>query len=571
MGRVYHTWLYDGDPLEGLNFPRIIEDIRKKWGANPRLFQEIVQKWFLDNPHRLLSVMEPSKTYQSDREEEFKKKISRLKASLSSEDLDAVRHNASALKKFQVEPDMPGAAARLPKLSMSDISRAIETIPTEKTVIENVPAMVHDIFTNGIAYLDLAFDVSDVSEELQPYLPLLGKLITNMGAAGLDYEEMAKRVVLKTGGISYHLSAGIAMDDRRNWQKMIFRIKSLYRNTRDAVNIIADILTSGDMSNEMRMRELIAERKNNLHASIIPSGHAFARRSAGAALSVPAYRDELWHGRTQLKFVNRIADQFKEIKSDLLDKLTLLQNTMFRKDRLCLNVTADSEGISLLSESIADLVRRLSGNGGVGKPSVPPLSPINTGFSIPAQVSYVAKVLSAPAYADPLSASLTMLGRQLSSGYLYKHIRIQGGAYGGMSQYDPMSGTFALLSYRDPHIVNTLNVYRDAVDFISRNKISGEELEKTIIGTIGALDKPMDPASRGYIAMIRDFTGLTDEDRLKFRNSILDMTPELLLEAASRYFSSASDSAVVSVYSSYENLQKANEVLAQKLTVETLT
>jgi hypothetical protein len=571
MGRVYHTWLYDGDPLEGLNFPRIIEDIRKKWGANPRLFQEIVQKWFLDNPHRLLSVMEPSKTYQSDRGDKFRKEMNRLKASLSREELDAIRHNASALKKFQVEPDMPGAAARLPKLSMSDISRAIETIPTEKALIENVPAMTHDIFTNGIAYLDLAFDVSDVPEELQPYLPLLGKLITNMGAAGLDYEEMAKRVVLKTGGISYHLSAGIAMDDRRNWQKMIFRIKSLYRNTRDAVNIIADILTSGDMSNEMRMRELIAERKNNLHASIIPSGHAFARRSAGAALSVPAYRDELWHGRTQLKFVNRIADQFKEIKSDLLDKLTILQKTMFRKDRLCINVTADTEGITLLSESVADLVRRLSGNGGVGKPSVPPLSPINTGFSIPAQVSYVAKVLSAPAYADPLSASLTMLGRQLSSGYLYKHIRIQGGAYGGMSQYDPMSGTFALLSYRDPHIVNTLNVYRDAVDFISRNKISGEELEKTIIGTIGALDKPMDPASRGYIAMIRDFTGLTDEDRLKFRNSILDMTPELLLEAASRYFSSASDSAVVSVYSSYENLQKANEVLAQKLTVETLT
>lgn len=571
MGRVYHTWLYDGDPLEGLNFPRIIEDIRKKWEANPQLFQEIVQKWFLDNPHRLLSVMEPSKTYQSDREDEFKKTMSRLKASLSREDLDAIRHNASALKKFQVAPDMPGAAATLPKLSISDVSRAIETIPTEKALIENVPAMMHDIFTNGIAYLDLAFDVSDIPEELQPYLPIFGKLITNMGAAGLDYEEMAKRVVLKTGGISYHLSAGLAMDGRRNWQKMIFRIKSLYRNIQDAVAIISDILTSGDMSNEMRMRELIAERKNNLHASIIPSGHAFARRSAGAGLSVPAYRDELWHGRTQLKFVNRIAEQFKEIKSELLDKLTLLQETMFRKDRLCLNVTADSEGISILSESIAGLVRSLSGNGGIGKPGTPSFSPINSGISIPAQVSYVAKVLSAPAYADPLSAPLTMLSRQLSSGYLYKHIRVQGGAYGGMSQYDPMSGTFALLSYRDPNIVNTLQVYREAMDYISRNKASREELEKTIIGTIGALDKPMDPASRGYIALIRNFTGLSDEDRLNFRSSILDMTPELLLEAASRYFSSASDSSVVSAYSSYENLQKANEVLAQKLAIEPLT
>lgn len=571
MGRVYHTWLYDGDPLEGLNFPRIIEDIRKKWEANPQLFQEIVQTWFLDNPHRLLSVMEPSKTYQSEREEAFKEKMRRLRASFSSKELDTIRLNASALKRFQVEPDMPGAAAKLPKLNISDISRAIETIPTEKTSIENIPVMVHDIFTNGIAYLDLAFDISDVPEEIQPYLPLLGKLITNMGAAGLDYEEMAKRIVLKTGGISYHLSAGMTVDGRHNWQKMIFRIKSLYRNIRDALNIISDILTAGDMSNEARMRELIAERKNNLHASIIPSGHAFARRSAGAALSVPAYRDEQWHGRTQLKFVTRIADQFNVTKSDLLAKLTSLQGIAFRKERLCINITADSEGIALLSEGVTEMVRCLSGNGDVGNPDKPSFSPINTGISIPAQVSYVAKVLSAPAYADPLSAPLFMLARQLSSGYLYKHIRVQGGAYGGMSQYDPMSGIFALLSYRDPNIVSTLHVYREAIDFISRNRTSREELEKTIIGTIGSLDKPMDPSSRGYIAMIRNFTGLSDEDRLKFRNYLLDMTPELLLEAASRYFSAAIDSAVISVYSSYENLQKANEVLEKKLTIEALT
>ena len=182
----------------------------------------------------------------------------------------------------------------------------------------------------------------------------------------------------------------------------------------------------------------------------------------------------------------------------------------------------------------------------------------------------MAKVLQAPAYADPLSAPMFVLARELSSGYLYKHIRVQGGAYGGMSQYDPTSGTFALLSYRDPNIINTLNVYRKAEEFISQNKISGEELEKTIIGTIGALDKPMDPSSKGYVAMIRDFTGLTDGDRLKFRHMILDMTPELLLEAASRYFAGAAETAVIAVYSSFENLQRANEILEPKLEIEPL-
>jgi len=571
MGRAYHTWLYDGDPLEGLNFTRLIEEIRKKWEVGPELFQEIVRKWFLDNPHRLLSVMEPSQTYQAEQEEAFKKKMAQLKSSLSAKELEKIQQDAYTLKKYQAEPDLPEAAARLPKLSISDISREIEIIPTVKSAIENAPAMMHDIFTNGIAYLDLAFDVSDLPEDLQPYLPLLGKLITNMGAAGLDYEEMAKRIVLKTGGISCLLSSGLSVDGKKNWQRMIFRIKALHRNVKDAINIIADILTSADMSNESRMRELIAEKRNDLQAAVVPSGHVFARRSAGSALSVPAYRDEQWHGRTQLKIVNRIADQFNEIRGDLLSKLTVLQNRVFKRGRLYINLTADSEGISLLSESTAELVRRLSGDGDIGSPGTPALSPIHAGIVIPAQVSYVAKALSAPAYADPLSPSLHVLARQLSTGYLYKHIRVQGGAYGGMSQYDMMSGTFALLSYRDPNIVNTLNVYRDAADFVSRNKISREDLEKTIIGTIGSLDKPMDPSSRGYIAMIRDFTGITDDDRLKFRNNILGMTPEILLEDAFRYFTSAADSAVVAVYASQDSLEKANKLLEPKLAVETLT
>jgi len=570
MGRVYHTWLYDGDPLAGLNFPRAIENIRKKWDATPELFQEIIRKWFLDNPHRLLSVMEPSKTYQAEQEEAFKKKMALLKASLSGDELENIRRDAHALKKFQAEPDSPAAAEALPRLSIRDISRSIETIPTTKSEIENVPVMMHDLFANGIAYLDLAFDVSDVPEDLQSYLPLLAKLIANMGAAGLDYEEMAKRIVLKTGGIGYHLSAGMTMDGRNNWQRLIFRVKALHRNIADTVGIISDILIAGDMSNETRMRELIAERKNDLHASVIPSGHTFARRSAGQAISIAAYRDEQWHGRTQLKFVNLIADKFNERKKELLDKLTFLQHMIFRKGRLHINLTADAEGLSLLRESVADFVRRLSGDGSTGKPSIPCSFMVHTGIAILAQVSYVAKVFSAPAYTDPLSAPMFVLARQLSSGYLYKHIRVQGGAYGGMSLYDPMSGTFALLSYRDPNIINTLNVYRKAEEFISQNKISREEMEKTIIGTIGSLDKPMDPSSKGYIAMIRDFTGLTDSDRLKFRQMILDITPELLLEAASRYFARVADTAVIAVYSSFENLQRANEILEPKLELEKL-
>jgi len=571
MGRAYHTWLYDGDPLTGMNFPRIIKEIRDKWEARPELFQDIVRTWFLDNPHRLLSVLEPSKTLQEEVEEKSKKRMTRLKASLSYEELENIHREAASLMDFQTEPDPPEALATLPKLKIGDLRRKVEIIPTEKTSINGVPAMVHDIFANGVAYLDMAFNISDIPEDLQIYLPLLGKLMINMGAAGLTYEEMAKRIALKTGGIGCHLTAGMVTDGKGNWQKMIFRMKALHRNIVDAVRIVSDILVSGDLSDETRLRNLLAERKNRLHASVIPSGHVFARLTAGAAFSVPAYRDEQWHGRTQLRFLNGITDQFNEGKEELQEKLARLQQMIFRKERLILNLTADAEGLAIFTEGTSELVERLATGGTAAVPGIPEVHPIHRGIAIPAQVSYVAMVMSAPAYADSLVAPLLVAARYLSSGYLYKHIRVQGGAYGGMSQYDPVSGLFALLSYRDPHIVRTLKVYDEAVDFICQSKIAEEELEKAVIGTIGILDKPMDPSSRGYVAMIRDFIGLTDENRRKLRDEILDTTADRFQEIASRYFISAVRSAVVAVYAAEDELCKANEALETKLEMETLT
>jgi Zn-dependent M16 (insulinase) family peptidase len=571
MGAAYHTWLYDGDPLEGLNFPRAISRIRKTWEENPAVFQETVKKWLIDNRHRVLSILEPSATCLEEREEAFRKKMSEQKAALSSADLEKIRADSVALRRFQTEPDPPETAATLPRLRISDISRKTDEIPTEKTSLHNLPVLKHDLFTNGIAYIDMAFDISDVPDDLQPYLPLLGKLTVNMGAAGLDYEAMAKRIALKAGGMSFHLAAGKNTDGRRNWQKMIFQAKALYRNTAETVSILKDILTTGDLSHKERMLDLIAEKKNGLNAAVIPSGHVFARRVAASTLCLPAYRDEQWHGRAQLRFINRIAEEGQTGIKELKEKLTRLRLLVFRRERLTLNMTADQEGLSLLSEAAAALLSQLPADPGTGNPEEILLSaPVHLGVAVPTQVSYVAKAFPAPGYADPLTAPLLVTAKLLSNGYLYKHIRVQGGAYGGMCQYDPLNGLFVFLSYRDPHIAETLHVYSGAPAFLAEVKIEREEMEKAVIGTIGALDKPMDPSTRGYVAMIRDFAGLDDKMRLQLRCRILDMDEGLLREDVSRFMTPAEASAVIAVFGEESRLRAANEVLKTKLKVEPL-
>ncbi len=570
MGRVYHTWLYDGDPLDGLNFPRAIEEVRRKWEERPELFQDMVRTWLADNRHRLLSVLEPGNTLAEEQEEKFRKEMARLKASLDPRQIEEIRENVTALRQFQTEPDGPAAAASLPRLRIADIPRTIETIPTAMTIEGTVPLMKHDIFSNGIAYLDMAFDVSDLSEEDQSLLPLLGKLMTGMGAAGLDYEEMAKRIALRTGGVGAHLVAGMVADGKMSWQKMIFQTGALHRNVGEAVGILSDILSAGELVPGNRMRDLIAERKNDIHAAVVPSGHIFARRSAGASFSVPARRDEQWHGRTQLRFMSGVAGRFDTEKEELAEKLVRLRDKLMCRKRLFLNLTADAEGLGLLSAALPALVGRIPAGGQAHTPDMPESMPVHAGIAIPAQVSYVAMAMSAPPYADALAPSLLVAAKHLSSGYLYRRIRVQGGAYGGMCQYDVSNGLFAFLSYRDPHIVETIRVYRDAVDFIARDRMEVGDLEKAVTGTIGALDRPLAPSGRGYTAMIRYFAGLKDEARQKLRAEILDMTPERVQEAASRYFLPAAESAAVAIYAAEEELRKANENLNPKLLLDAL-
>jgi len=574
MGAAYQTWLYDGDPLVGLNFPLAIRQVREKWAENPAIFQEIVQEWFLDNGHRVLSIFEPSYTYLEEKEAAFRKEMAQLKASLSQQELEKIRDEVAVLRRFQTEPDPPEAAAAIPRLGLGDLPRDIDTIPTEKTLLHSLPLLKHDLFTNGIGYLDIVFDIEDIPEDLQIYLPLLGKLSVNMGAAGMDYEAMSKRIALITGGVSCHLATGLTADGSRNWQKMIFQVKALYRNVEEAVKILADIFTAGDLDDRQRMFDLIAERKNGMHASVVPSGHIFAKRAAAAALSLPAYRDEQWNGRTQLRFMTGIAEQGKGGNNDLREKLARLRSLIFSKARLTLNMTADPKGLELLTSATTALLERLPDQGMLGVPAVFPLvGPHNLGIAIPAEVSYAAKAFKAPGFADPLASTLLVASKLLSDGYLYKHIRVQGGAYGGMCQYDASSGLFAFLSYRDPHIVETLQVYNNAPASLTDGKPTPDELEKAIIGTIGALDKPMDPSTRGYVALIRHFAGLDDAIRARLRQEILDMKEGRLRDDSSRFLAAAAASAVVAVCGKEERLRAANEDLlktGQDLQIEPL-
>lgn len=572
MQRAFHTWLYDGDPLIGLKFPETIDRVRKKWAEDPGLFQRALKQWFLDNLHRVVSVLEPSATYLEEMDKSLKDQMAREKARLSTQELEAIRDDAAKLKQMQAEPDSPQALATLPRLRRSEIPTQTDRIPANELQLDGVPVYSHEVFANGIAYLDLAFDVSDLDDPEQMVLPLIGKLRTGMGASGLDYLETAKKKTLKTGGIGYTLASGLNADGAGSWQRMVFRLRMLHWDIPEAVKLIGDLLLEGDLSDEGRIRDIILESRNKLHASVIPSGHIFARRTAAAGISVPSCREEQWNGRSQLCFQNEIAEGYEKKKSWVQSSVEALQKRIFSRGRLFVNMTGEDEALKKMEEELAVLISRMPPSdtqAGVPSGFCAGLSS-REGIAIPAQVCYVAQAHPAPPYYGESAPHLMVLCRVLSNDYLYKKIRVLGGAYGGMSVYDPLVGHIAFLSYRDPHLLETLRIYEGAMKIISEGRIAEEDLEKAVIGTIGALDRPMDPSTKGYVSMVRKFAGLTDEGREKFRLSILECNKETALEAGRQVLLSPEKTGI-SVYAAEERLAKANEQLDEKLTIKKLT
>ena len=101
---------------------------------------------------------------------------------------------------------------------------------------------------------------------------------------------------------------------------------------------------------------------------------------------------------------------------------------------------------------------------------------------------------------------------------------MQGGAYGAFSRFSHTSGVFTFLSYRDPNLLETLSVYDKAAEYLRTLSLGDDDLTKSIIGAIGALDAYQLPDAKGDTALARYLLGETDESRQQRRDEVLGTT-----------------------------------------------
>jgi len=528
MRRALRTWLHGGKPWDGLLLTPALEALKRRLGENSRYFESLIQKYLLDNPHRALVILEPRKDFLPQQEARLAEELAKTEQGLSDAEKNRITEKSAALEKIQSEGDSPEALATIPHLSRKDLSPEPEMIPRCLENLRGIPALCHDLYTNGITYIDLAFPLDILPPEDYSWLPFFARAAISVGLPGMDYGEVSSLLARTVGGFNAILHTGSAAPTTdspvtqtpsgefalagRDW--IIYRIKCLDEQTAPALDIVQRLIHEADFSDHRRIRDLVLEMKNDLRSGFAPSGHSYASCRAGRFSSVSAQTGEIWNGISQLEFAHRLAELDT---AEAAAKLQYLREAI-ASGGLIANMSGSAAALKSGGALIAQRFSRIGppragiGDRGLGigdQESVP----IKEVFASPSlQIGFAAMTLRAAAFDTPAQTAETVLAHQLSTGALWEDIRMKGGAYGASASSDSLEHCFSLSTYRDPNPLRSLDSF-SAILKINDITAQNDDLEKIIIGCYSRETRPRSPSEKGITDFLRFISRIENDYR----------------------------------------------------------
>jgi hypothetical protein len=515
MFQALSTWLYDddeneGDPLALLPFEKPLANI-KAWLENgDKIFEELLARLFLHNPHRTTVLLEPDQKLARTQAKAESDRLKAAKEALTPDGIQAVIDDAAELKRLQAEPDAPEVLKSIPRLSVADLPAENRPIPTEVRTLAGRELLFHDLATNGIAYLDFGFDLSVIPDALLPYAGVFGRALTESGTAERDYVDLSQRIARTSGGIWAQPFASPVRDSTDAAARLFLRTKATGDRIADTCGIVAEILTSAKLDNKERIGRIVSEARARAEQRLVPSGHMIVATRLRARTHAAHAMDEAMTGLTNLFFLRdlekRIEDDFRKVAKDLERFRTLLLN----QSTLILNATMAQDLFALAEPAMQTVVEALPAGGpAIAERAVPTL-PAREGLAIPAQVNYVGKGCGLTEHGIQLTGAAQVVNKLIRTGYLWEKVRVQGGAYGAFCIMDRLAGSLAFVSYRDPNVADTVKAFDGLAEYLDTVTIDADELEKSIIGAIGEIDAYQLPDAKGFTALARYLTNQDD-------------------------------------------------------------
>lgn len=546
------TWLYGGDVYAALRINEPFQEIRRLSTAG-RYFEELIQTWLLDNPHRVTLTLLPDTGLASRKEEEEAARLSEARGRMSEAEIAEAVRITLELRERQETPDTPEALATIPVLRLADLEREIRRIPSRTG--GDGAIRVHELDTNGIIYLDLGFDLHGLDQKLIPLLPLFARMLTESGTAELDFVRLMQRIGQNTGGLRAQLLFSNQREQKEVAAWLFLRGKAMANQYGELLAIIGDILEGARLDDRARFQHVLLENRASLEARLGDMGHQVVNSRLRAHYSEAGWLSESTSGVEQLFYLRRLEERLSQDWEEVRGELQELRKQIVLRAGTLANLTVDG---AAAGEAEADTVRFLDTLPSGKRERQIWLAPVfeaAEGLSIPTQVNFVGKAFDLREVDYGAQGAALAVLQNLRTTWLWERVRVRGGAYGGLAAWDPYLGLLTFLSYRDPNLLPTLEIYDQTGEYFQELDVSQAELEKAIIGAVGDLDAYQLPDAKGFTSMVRELTGADDAWRQEYRTQLLNATASDFRRFGEALASAASEGRVV-ILSSAAALEK---------------
>ncbi|MFI3172735.1 MAG: insulinase family protein [Eubacteriales bacterium] len=521
------SWIYDeNEPFMYVELLEMYDKLRTYIGTD--YYEQLIQKYLLDNTHGSIVIVKPEKGRTARMDQELRDELAAYKSTLSQEEIQALVEGTHHLGEYQDEPSREEDLQKIPVLKRSDINPEITPFYNEEVMVNGTKMVYHEVDTNGIGYLDFIFDVSKVPTELVPYLGVLQAALGMMDTKHYGYGELFNEINLHTGGVMGSME--VYPDVRKVQQKqykatMEIKTKALYHKLPIAVELMQEMMLYTKFEDGERLAEILDMLKSRLQSKFQSAGHSTAiARSMSYGSVISKYKD-VTNGITFYNLINELTKDFSAVQAEISDKLYTLAKIVFRPENMMVSYTADRDSLPQVSELIDTMKSCLYTELIETQPYTLDVEQKNEGFKTSSKVQYVARTGNFIDKGVPYTGALHILKVIMSYEYLWQNVRVKGGAYGCMSGFNRI-GEGYFVSYRDPNLKETMEIYEGVVEYLKNFEASEEEITKFIIGTMSDLDQPMTPAAKGDRSLNLYMNGISAEMLKKERAQILNATQE---------------------------------------------
>ena len=519
------SWLFDDmKPFIHLECLGTFAKLRK--AVDTDYFEKLIQEYLLDNTHGSSVTVKPKRGLGNEREEALAKELSDYKASLSDEEIKKLIEDTEHLKKYQEEPSSDEDLRKLPMLTRADMKKNAMPFSNIEDELLDVKVVRHDIESNGIDYISFLFDAGDFAQSELGYLGFFTNALGLVSTEKYSYTDLANATNIYTGGISTGTASHPDIKDRNNFVfKFEVKLKVLEKNLDKALELMEQMLLTSDFTDTKRLGELVAQIKARLQANLSSSGHLVAAmRSMSSFSRYALYQDEL-KGIAFYRSICHIEKELSESPKSVSDKLAAIAKKLFARNRMLISFTGNNEAYGNAKPSLEKVIAGFDKMSAIGNQAEVHFNTAKEAFIDASQIQYVAKTGDFICEGYEYTGALRLLRIILSYDYLWINVRVKGGAYGCMNTF-LRSGESYFVSYRDPNLSDTLDVYDKIPEYIKSFSPDERDMTKYIIGTFSALDTPMNPEAKGSRSLSAYLEGITYEQIQKERNEILNAQPE---------------------------------------------